>query len=95
MADSRHKPSKRFVAEPKDIITTAPLHKFARPQSEKQGYAIPEGFRIKKLPAKHAYGSHTWARKGGMMGGNAGCCKAVTSNNGMGVIPQAFSNHKG
>ena len=93
MADSRHKPSKRFVAEPKDIIATTQI--YTRPQSEKQGYTIPENLRIKKLPAKHAYGSHTWARKGGMMGGNAGCCKAVTSNNGLGVVPQAFSNHKG
>jgi hypothetical protein len=95
MADSRHKPSKRFANEPKDILATAALNKFARPASEKQGYVIPEGFRIKKFDARHAYGSNTWKTKGGMMGGRGGCCPGVTSHNGLGVVPQAFSNHKG
>jgi hypothetical protein len=46
---------------------------------------------IKVLPMGRARNSDTWRRKGGMMGGSSGACAGVTSNNGMGVIPQAFT----
>ena len=64
---------------------------YTRPDSEKQGYVIPATVKIKTYPARRAYaGSHTWATKGGMMGGNGGSCRGVTSGNGIGVVPQAF-----
>lgn len=52
---------------------------------------IPDSVKIKRLPAAHAWtGSHTWAKKGGMMGGRGGSSRGVTSGNGIGVVPQAF-----
>lgn len=45
---------------------------------------------IKRLPAKSALNADTWRRKGGMMGGSGGSCRAVTGGNGIGIVPQAF-----
>jgi hypothetical protein len=55
---------------------------------------IPAHVRIKRYPAKYAYGAHTWAKKGGMMGGSGGACRGVTSGNGVGVVPMAFVENK-
>ena len=64
---------------------------YTRPTSEKLGYTIPQGFKVKTYPVKRAYaGSHTWPQKGGMMGGSSGSCRGATSGNGIGVVPQAF-----
>jgi hypothetical protein len=52
---------------------------------------IPKGFKVKVYPTRRAYaGADTWRLKGGMMGGSSGSCRGSTSNNGMGVVPQAF-----
>lgn len=92
MADSRHKPSLRFTANPKDILPVGNL--YTRPASEAMGYVIPDNFRIKHLPARRAYaGADTWRVKGGMSGGAAGCCKGVASH--LGAVPRAFLNYKG
>ena len=55
---------------------------------------IPKGFAVKKCPLKSAYGADTWAKKGGMMGGRGGSCSAVTSGNGVGVVPMAYNEYK-
>jgi hypothetical protein len=62
----------------------------ARPASEKLPTIYPASYLVKYLPAKAAYGSNTWAIKGGMCGGSTGCCRGVTSNNGTGIVPAAF-----
>ena len=51
------------------------------------------GVRIKFCKPAYAYGSNTWAKRGGMTGGSSGATSGVTSNNGSGVVPQAFVNH--
>ena len=58
---------------------------------DRENTPIPPKWIIKRLPAKRCAGSDTWRLKGGMMGGNAGSCRAVTSGNGIGVVPQAFN----
>jgi hypothetical protein len=52
---------------------------------------VTEGKRVKRYKSHRAYtGADTWRTKGGMMGGSSGSCRGSTSNNGMGVVPQAF-----
>jgi hypothetical protein len=89
MADSRHKPSARFSIRTKDVATRMPL---ADMIGQKDHTPVDiTGFKVKHYPAKRAWtGSYTFARKGGMMGGSGGACRAVTGGNGIGVVPQAF-----
>jgi hypothetical protein len=67
-----------------------PAMGWAAPASEKLPTIYPASYRVKYLPARAAYGSNTWAIKGGMMGGSNGACAGVTSNNGIGIVPAAF-----
>ena len=60
------------------------------PASEREAFVIPAHIVIKRLPARVAYGADTWRIKGGISGGATGCCRGVTSNNGLGIIPAAF-----
>ena len=86
MADSRHKPSARFAIKTKDVAARAPLT-----MAKDHTPVDITGFKVKHYPAKRAWsGSYTFARKGGMMGGSGGACRAVTGGNGIGVVPQAF-----
>ena len=88
MADSRHKPSARFAIKTKDVAAREPTTMMVQKNHTPVDIT---GFRVKYLPAKRAWqGSDTFARKGGMMGGSGGSCRAVTGGNGIGVVPQAF-----
>ena len=52
-----------------------------------------KGVRITYCKPAKAYGSDTWRKTGGMTGGATGSTRGTTSNNGSGVVPQAFVNH--
>lgn len=90
--DLAHKTSAPFAIRPREFVADnfAPAMRPARLASEHEPTIIPAGFKIKTLPARAAYSADTWRIKGGMSGGATGCCRGVTSNNGMGVVPQAF-----
>jgi hypothetical protein len=70
----------------------APLPRWeARPNTSRENTDISQWrHKITFCDARRAYGSDTWRIKGGMMGGSGGACAGVTSNNGLGVVPQAF-----
>lgn len=46
--------------------------------------------RAKVYKAHHAWTGSRSVMRGGMMGGASGSCQAVTSGNGIGIVPQAF-----
>lgn len=59
------------------------------PASEKEPTILPANYRVTLCAPAWARGARK-PLKGGMMGGATGCCRGVTSNNGMGIVPAAF-----
>lgn len=75
------KPSAPFAIRPREFAADnfAPAMLRAAPLSEREPTIIPAGIRITRCAPGAARNSNIWRIKGGMMGGNAGACKAVTS----------------
>ena len=90
--------SNRQKRQPKaGEIAYAKALPFARVERGPDSEKIPtdytkamKGARITYCEPARAYGSDTWRKRGGMTGGRGGSTSGVTSNNGSGVVPQAF-----
>lgn len=94
--ETAYKPAAPFKARGKAydaLPALAPLGASVfhnRPASEREPTIYPAHIAIKRLPAGMARGAETWRAKGGMSGGKTGCCRGVTSHNGIGIVPAAF-----
>jgi len=73
------------------VEARAPLGaQIAKPERDRANTRIPHKFIVTLCPTRRALNADTWRSKGGMMGGANGSCRGVTSNNGIGIVPQAF-----
>jgi hypothetical protein len=78
MANTRWKEVKDVEART-SLYNQIALHRINTP------ITIAENCKFTRYPAKRANGSHTWRNKGGFI--------TVTSGNGIGIVPQAFTKN--
>lgn len=84
--------SPRFALVPRAHAANnfAPAMLRAAPATEHEPTIYPADMRITYCPPAWARNAAPRKKSGGMMGGATGCCRGVTSNNGIGIVPAAF-----